>query len=256
MLITKLNLDGQGTKADPYIIESGRQLLIIRHYPDAYFLQTADIDLEELAFKDAKLPISNQTLDDNYFSGVYDGGNNKIYNLKMEMKDRTSIGLFAALKNRAVIKNLHLVNVRINGKNLVGGITGQSYHGAKIINCSVTGHISGNEIVGGIAGDNDGLIKDSKTDVIVQGVKNIGGLAGRNWFYGALVDSYIDGQLYRARTHGAIFNSKSKGEIRGKKHAGGLVGFNYGLISNSSSSAKIRSGEYNVGQEIGADFSS
>ena len=243
MLITKLSLDGQGTKGDPYIIETGRQLLVIRHYPDAHFLQTDDIDLEGLTFNNGKFPISNQALDDNYFSGIYDGGNNKIYNLKLEMKDRTSIGLFADLKNRAVVKNLHLVNVRIKGKNLVGGITGQSNQGAKIINCSVTGHISGNQIVGGIVGDNDGLIKDSNTDVIVKGEKDIGGLAGRNWYYGALVDSYIDGQFYRARNHGAIINSKSKGEISGKKRAGGLAGFNYGLISNSSSTASINRGK-------------
>ena len=159
------------------------------------------------------------------------------------MKDRTSIGLFADLKNRAVVKNLHLVNVRIKGKNLVGGITSQSNQGAKIINCSVTGHISGNQIVGGIVGDNDGLIKDSNTDVIVKGEKDIGGLAGRNWYYGALVDSYIDGQFYRARNHGAIINSKSKGEISGKKRAGGLAGFNYGFISNSSSTASINRGK-------------
>ena len=177
-----MTLDGQGTKEDPYIIETGRQLLIIRHYPDAYFLQTADIDLEELAFKDAKLPISNQTLDDNYFSGVYDGGNNKIYNLKLEMRDQTLIGLFGVLKNKALIKNLHLVNVSING--------------------------------------------------------------------------YLDRQLYKERNNGAILNSESKGEIRGKKRAGGLAGFNYGLISNCSSSARISPGEYFVGQEIGADFSS
>ena len=98
------------------------------------------------------------------------------------MEDRKSMGLFAALKNGAVVKNLHLVNVSING--------------------------------------------------------------------------YLDRQLYRERNNGAILNSRSKGEIRGKKRAGGLAGFNYGLISNSSSSARVKPGNYYVGQEIGADFSS
>ncbi|MFW5873545.1 MAG: GLUG motif-containing protein [Bacillota bacterium] len=255
MLIILNSLVGQGTKDDPYIVETARDLLKIRHYPGAYFLQTQDLNMHDLNPENGQLPIANSNSDDSYFTGSYDGNGNKIYNLQLDMPARSDIGLFAILRNKSTIKNLHLVDVNINGRSFVGGITGCINQGAKIINCSVTGQISGSEIIGGIAGDNDGLIKNCKTDVTVEGNTDVGGLTGRNWYFGAMADSYTAKGVFRSQNNGAVLNSKSAGIIKGDKRVGGLVGFNYGLVNNCNSSATIPPGKYYIGQEIGDDLS-
>lgn len=254
MLIIKSSLKGQGTKENPYLIKKAVDLIEVKYYPGAYFLQTEDLDMKELTSYKSELPISNIS-DDNCFSGIYNGGGNKITNLQLEIPDQSSIGLFAPLTAKSVIKNLNLVDIKIIGDTLVGGITGHNSRGAKIINCSVTGEISGNEVIGGIAGDNDGLLKSSSVDIILEGNKDIGGLAGRNWYYGALIKNYINNEVYRERNNGTILNSSSAGIINGQKRIGGIAGFNYGIIEGSSSSAIIKPGKYYIGEKVGADFS-
>ena len=69
MLIILNSLVGQGTKDDPYIVKTARDLLSIIHYPDAYFLQTQDINMLDLNPENSQLPITNLNSDDSYFLG-------------------------------------------------------------------------------------------------------------------------------------------------------------------------------------------
>ncbi|MFN2363045.1 MAG: GLUG motif-containing protein, partial [Halarsenatibacteraceae bacterium] len=80
-------------------------------------------------------------------------------------------------------------------------------------------------------------------------------LTGRNWYYGAIADSYTSKGEFRSQNNGAVLNSNSAGIIKGDKRVGGLVGLNYGLVNNCNSSATISPGKYYIGQKIGDDLS-
>ena len=114
------------------------------------------------------------------FDGTFDGDNHVIRNLKIDSRPSSSYkGLFAHIKEDAVVKNVKLEDIRLNGNNYFGGITGDN-HG-KIINCSVNGYINGVWGVGGIAGDNKGEITDCRVVLsYLEGSNVVGGIAGHN----------------------------------------------------------------------------
>ena len=159
-----LSLAGEGTEANPYLINNVEELLWFQakvdeqaadgstQYAGKYIKLTADIDLEGINWN----PIGSMTGDHGSFKGVFDGDNHTISNLKIE-QDGNGLGLFAYTSGNAVIKNLNLDNVTVkstNNSNYVGGVVGNAYASTKIENVHVTGDvlISGRGYIGGIAG--------------------------------------------------------------------------------------------------------
>lgn len=100
------------------------------------------------------------------------------------------------------------------GEWAVGGLVGGSWGGAVYRSYSTSG-VTGIDYVGGLVGDNQGIVSDSHSSGDVTGSWYVGGLVGYN-------------------DEGVVSKCYSAGSVTGDWHAGGLVGGNLGgSVSNS-----------------------
>jgi hypothetical protein len=101
---------GTGTKSDPYRVTTAAQLNEVRNFPQACFVQMADIDLGIAPWNSGKgwIPFSRGA--EIVFSGSFDGNGYKILNLTINMPDSSFVGLFGRVA-AADIKAVTLVNV-------------------------------------------------------------------------------------------------------------------------------------------------
>jgi uncharacterized repeat protein (TIGR02543 family)/LPXTG-motif cell wall-anchored protein len=229
-----LNSYGSGTSADPYRIYYLKQfagLVIINTedsnaYRSCYYILMNDLD-----FSDAN---NDGTLNDPYvapnalgtgnwvpigtssnyrgFTGNFNGKGHTIKNLKIDAPSQDYVGLFSHLFGGGSVTNLHLDNVDIKGNNQVGGISGLLYASGWADNVSVSGKVSGNWGVGGIAGQIQSTIRLSNvynTADITGSVSAVGGIAG---------------YAYSANGHTSITNAYNFGTVT---LTGGDMG-NYG----------------------------
>lgn len=166
--IDEIRFDGgNGMEQNPYLVSNASQLNVVRKDLKAHYVQTADIDLEDVIWE----PIGslNGQGDAEAFSGTYDGNGYKISNMTISSfyVDNVSIGFVSY--NEGTLKNINLegtdIDIAINESTMednaryyprIGGIAGDN--DGTIINCSNSGGISVNLIydkwvyVGGIVG--------------------------------------------------------------------------------------------------------
>lgn len=174
---------GNGTKEAPFLVESPEALNAVRNYPESHFRQTADIDMAQW---ENWTPIPE-------FSGVYDGCEFEIQNLKITgsvyISEKTPYGLFANAKE-ATFKNMRLTDLNIDideaqtdyaaiyasGKKIalaVGGICAVA-DATDFVNCSVSGTIRvtncADVTIGGIVGYGSSKTEycHSETDITVE----------------------------------------------------------------------------------------
>ena len=116
----------------------------------------------------------------------------------------------------------------------LGGIVGWN-EGGTIVNTSVECTLRGISYIGGIVGDNGGIISNSHSKVKILGdrYKLAGGLAGRN--YASISNSHFEGSF-----------DIPNGERR-ISQIGGLVGENSGRISRCHSSVSIVANDSGAG---------
>ena len=150
---------------------------------DKYVILTDNIDFSMKEF----MPIP-------YFAGIFEG-NGYTVNKAAYTDERSSIGIFSKTAESAVIRNLNVIGV-----------------------VKPSGEVFN---IGGIAGENAGLIANCSYDGYVEGFEYVGGIAG-----------------YNVQT-GIITGCTIKGKITGLHHVGGIAGANSGLITGCSGSADI-----------------
>lgn len=162
---------GSGTIEEPYQIESPEQFELIKDDLSANYILTKDIDfssydnLEKIGeFKavsdkeeDAETPDSKVA-----FSGSFNGDNHIISNITIKDKNSTGVGLFACLSQNAIIKNLTVKNITVEGGNWTGGVVGLADKNSTIENINLEGenNISGTFLLGGIVGASHTNIKN------------------------------------------------------------------------------------------------
>ncbi|UCE50207.1 MAG: hypothetical protein JSW47_08590 [Phycisphaerales bacterium] len=223
---------GTGEPNDPYQIATANDLMLLGETPEDYdkhFILTADIDL------DPNLP-GRRVFDRaviGSFTGVFDGNDHTIS--RLTIKGGGGLGLFGGLSSGAVISNLGLIAVDVNGETGIGGLVGTN--GGSITASYSTGIVNGNLEVGGLVGANSGLgsITTSHSSSEVSSSEDVGGLVGING--------------------GSITASFSTGTVTGNRCVGGLVGWSYGGSITASSSTGTVSGDYYVGGLIGHNYS-
>lgn len=138
------------------------------------------------------------------YKGTFDGNGKIISGLYLNDSTLDSVGLFGVTSEKSIIKNVTLENYYFCGEKSVGGIVGENYGLLK--NCHTSGKVQGNYFVGGIVGDNLGTIQTSHNKSFVSGNEYIGGIAGIN-----------------SRTIEKCYNSE---KVSGFAHIGGIVGIN------------------------------
>lgn len=142
-----------------------------------------DVDLSKTSFE----PIAT-------FGGTFEGNGHTIKGVKITKKGSYQ-GLFRYVQKTGVINNLN-----VSGSVIPGGT--KSY-------------------VGGICGQNSGIIKNSKFDGTVKGENNVGGICG-----------------YQTET-GSIIASSFYGNVTANSYTGGIAGQNFGEIQGCENHGKI-----------------
>jgi hypothetical protein len=129
------------------------------------------------------------------------------------------VGLFRILIYPGSIKSLHLANETLSAANktYLGGLVGEN--GGLVEQCTASVSINSSSIAGGLVGANYSIIRNTSANVAIVG-KSAGGIAG--WTQGLLEDSV------------------ATGSVSAKDSAGGIAGGNEGTISGSSSSATVQ----------------
>jgi len=228
--------------------------------------------------------------DDNPFTGTFNGQGYEISDLFINRPDEDDVGLFGAVEQSGVIKDIGVVNATVIGQDLVGSlagfnagtmsnsyssssVTGSSYHyhvgglvggnEGTVTNSHSAGSVTGGEWMGGLVGTNVGTVSNSYSNSSLTGNGDlIGGLVGVN--VGTVSNSYSTGNvtghlgvggLVAANGYGdpgTVSNSYSTGSVTGESYVGGLVGGStYGsTVSNSYSTGSV-AGNLSVGGLVG-----
>jgi len=184
--------------ADPHPIEDAQTLQDIQNNLNGEYYLANDIDCSDF---EGFEPIGDG---DNPFAGSFNGNGHIIRNLTIDMDGGNNVGLFASTEN-AVIQNVGIVNIIINGEDNVGGLVGSSGE-SEITNCSVMGEIRGLTNVGGLVG--------SAASSTINTSHSRGAVTCEDSGCGGLVG---------LAENATITNSYAAGSVEGDD-AGGLVG--------------------------------
>ncbi|MFD0711821.1 InlB B-repeat-containing protein [Paenibacillus sp. GCM10027626] len=252
---------GDGSADAPYEILTAEQLNQVRNHLDAYFKLTENIDLTDyLAEGGAGYnggkgwePIGTEG---EPFDGRFDGNGRTIHGLKINRPDEDTQGLFGFAGEDAVLRNVDLADVNVSGNNGVGGLAGNNK--GLIIGSHVSGTVAGKYAIGGLAGYNNGSITNSNaTSTLIGSGENVGGLVGEN--FSSIMTSYAGGAVTGAKdlgglvgkNNGTIERSYATGAVTSSQYgAGGLVGYNNGgRISECYATGAVKS--YGVGDNVG-----
>ena len=203
----KIAVGGTGTAEDPYLIGTAEQLDKIRTQigPDVHFRQVADIDLAGFGDPTAGwLPVSGEI-------GSYDGGGYRILNLTINRPRNAPVGLFGNLNlgEGGSLSRIALENVDIVGATKVGALAGNlgsPNRKERVENCSVTGTVSGREIVGGLVGvvfgyDVTNCLGSAK--VTGSGAEVVP-LVPRLWWKASMQNSFYDADKVGLETEQAV----------------------------------------------------
>jgi len=236
---------GNGDPNEPYQIATAQDLIDLGVTPEDYdkhFILTADIDLDPnlpggRVFDRAVIAPDTDDIESGFqgtsFTGTFDGSGLSIRNLLIS-NGVSYLGLFGSLDQNAMIMDLSLENITIEGSgNLAGALAGYTF--GDVSNCYCTGLVKGNGGVGGLVGYNYGSVLHSFNASKVSGIGSVGGLAASN--YGSILDCFNRGAVSAEGdyigglvgwNHGSILDSFNTGETNGQERVGGLVGKNAG----------------------------
>jgi len=205
---------------------------------------TADIDLTGQSF--SGIPI---------FYGKLNGNGHTVSGINLHISGSNG-GLFRYLTESAVVSDLNIfatVTPKSSG-SYIGGIAGQN--AGVIRNCTFSGTVSGSDHIGGIAGTNThtGQIDNCTAEGIVYGNHFAGGIAGSNSgiIKGCKNSSRINTELKQNEvdlsdiTLDALTGTESAATVT---DIGGIAGINSGFISDCQNTATI--GYPHIGYNIG-----
>ena len=146
-------------------------------------------------------------------------------------------------------------NCTVTGRNTVGGIVGYNLSGGRIQNNTSSANVSGAGRVGGIAGENGGVITLSSTPAGKRRVNGsgsgVGGVIGVNTATGTL--SPASGSV-----QGDVIAADNRLTVRGSSMVGGIVGINRGTLGGTSincltnQAAEVRAAAGSAGGVVGA----
>ncbi|MEN6575683.1 MAG: hypothetical protein ABFD90_05010 [Phycisphaerales bacterium] len=284
---------GSGDPNDPYRIETAEQFLTIGCHPEDFdksFVLLADLDFNSMDHSQA-LPIGFDRVP---FNGRFDGQSHCLSNLTISHPRALGVGVFGlvgdasvlsyndeieyeiggvshatrssagavppAPTSESVIKDLHLRNVSVVGRQYVGGLIGLGL--ADVVDCSVNGRVAGMATVGGLVGRPlGGAIANCCTEVQVGGEYDVGGLLGMTDLpvnvsdcqgSGIVTGQLCTGGLIGYALRGAICRCAARADVSGRYSTGGLLGSAWEPTVTVSCCLGAVTGEVSVGGFVGA----
>ena len=258
---------GSGTMGDPYEITTNISLSFMQDYLSSYFILMNDLDLAEGTgtsgghfWNDGAgwEPVGTSA---SPFNGNFDGQGYTISGLFIDRSSENEVGLFGSTGVSAVIHDLELLGVEIQGGTNVGAVIGEN--DGYLSGSSSTGIVLGSSSTGGHVGLNTGLITESYSSVSTNGGNTTGGFVGING--GTIASSYATGNVNGTDktggfvgendATGTIDESYATGEVTGDEFVGGFAGntLSGSEISDSYSLGSV-AGNANIGGFAGASL--
>ena len=173
---------------------------------------------------------------DNKFTGTFDGLGHTISDLTIDRPQTEYVGLFGVVGTGGTLRHLGLVG----------------------------GSVSGGQVVGGLVGENSGVIENANTNLDVVGSGfYAGGLVGKNSTGAKITNVYTTGNVentddvqdgvggvagYNA---GIITKAHATGEVTGNRILGGLVGDNTGTVDSVYASGSVTGIGLSIGGLVG-----
>lgn len=205
------------------------------------------------------------------FGGTFNGNGYTLSGISISDKGSCK-GVFRYVRDGAKISNLNVKGniVPSGSKGFVGGIAGEN--SGTLENCTFEGTVKGQNVVGGIAGNNasSGSIIACSTFGNIVGENSTGGIAGKNsGFIQTCTNNAAINTIYEekesnladidADTGAIIENYKSVAEeseeesILGHSDTGGIAGYSSGIMQGCINNAAIGYPHigYNVGGVVG-----
>ncbi len=259
---------GNGTEANPYLIETKEHLNNVRNDLGAYYKLVADI-----TFTDEDFSTQGEFYNNGYgwepigtanspFTGSFDGNNKNISGLiiSAQPSETAYIGLFGFCQN-ADISKLNIVNgavdIVVSGDaTIYAGMVCGELKESILSNCTTSGHINASTtavsfasygarkiIVGGVVGytykstikycsNSANVTSNSHNDACA------GGIAGE--IYADYDYSYQTGEIRNCSNTGAIIASTVGSYNQPTAYAGGILGDSYfGSVENSFNAGSI-----------------
>ncbi len=189
------------------------------------------------------------------FGGTFDGNGHTVSGLSVS-DSMSAAGLFRYIEKSGTVKNLN-VSGRITPLGTAekcGGVAGVNR--GRIINCSFTGIISGNERCGGIAGVNESgaMISGCTSSGHIQAEHFTGGIAGENRGYirtcenRCMINTAADDDSLELSDLNIddLYSTESFSDVT---DAGGIAGYSDGSVQNCKNLGAV--GYPHVGYNIG-----
>jgi hypothetical protein len=192
-------LVGRGTAQEPYLISTARELGAVYRDPDACYKLVQSLDLSGVNLSTAVIEV---------FSGAFDGNHLSVRNLTI--RGGGHVGLFGRVERDALVRNVRVEDFDVSGGRYVGGLAGDNM--GLVTTCFSSGRANGSEAnltcVGGLVGSNfHGEVVFSSSKSTVCGNDCVGVLVGRNY-------------------RGSVIDCDANGTVTGRQCVGGLIGDN------------------------------
>ncbi len=215
VVMVTVKYHGEGTEGSPFLVSTAEELHNISD--GGYYKLTTDIDVSNWPESDGWSPIGDKLLG---VSATLDGDGHTISGLHYDTKF-TNIGLFGTITKDGAVKNLKIKlseSCALTDESIFGAIA--SVNKGTISNCEVTNlNVTDGLYVGGIVGENTGIIERCHTEGIVKTklkeVTRAGGICG-NMPDGIITNSYSDVSLYCGLS---------------ETYVGGIVGYTDGTVN-------------------------
>jgi hypothetical protein len=231
-----VSYEGEGTESEPYEVSDVDGLACIGNSTtetrlNGSFSLVSDINAtvtsswnEGRGFEPIGrcIEVGNGSCEGEAFSGALYGNGRSITGLYIDRPDENMTGMFGGIDAGGVVTNLTLEDVNVTGGdfNRVGSLVAASV--GTVDGVRVTGEVTGENFnVGGVVGANDGDVVRSYADVKVEGVAAVGGLIGNTG------------------SNSTVERSYAAGDVLAERRAGGLVGRNIGLVSDTYATGNV-----------------
>lgn len=233
---------------------------------------TADITVNPGVLDDDGNLISNPNLTswkligtsyNSSFKGTFDGGGHTISGLYFNDSKKNYVGLFGYVGEGGTVKNVTITDSYVSGSRCVGGICGNN--NGIVQDCTSGCTVKGTEdFTGGICGFNNfGSLKNCHNTGKVSGNTYVGGVCGQN--HGGTVKRCYNtvevsgesnvGGVCGCNISGAVQESYNIGEVFGNNNfVGGVCGQNQGNVKGCYNTGKV-SGKSKVGGVCGGTSS-
>ncbi|MBO4852514.1 MAG: filamentous hemagglutinin N-terminal domain-containing protein [Schwartzia sp.] len=242
---------GEKTPVQYMLVRNRFELQNINNNRSGNYMLASDVTLPTVAEGESNFtPIGgyNKNWYREPFSGKFDGLGHQIENLAVHITEsiyieqddgyaplkedvNDEVGLFSRVGETGVVENLGLVGGSVAGTDHVGGIAGANE--GTIRNVYHTGSVTGRSYVGGVAGVNDGTVERAyNTGTVTGTLIDVGGVAGAN---GGTINEVLNtgtvsssdnnvGGIAGRMMSSYVINAYNTGAVTGANMVGGIAG--------------------------------